>query len=377
MAERASLDWANVLAWRMERQHLTARRPRGELQAVVGAIGGLHAQMLPAAELAAWARLDGLRPGDLEAELWERRSLVKTWAMRGTLHLLPAGEYGLWQAALDTYDHYLKGAWLRGFGIERGELDLLLDTVRDVLGGEGQTRDELAEAVAAAAGSPALGEKLGDSWGAYLKPASFRGSLCFGPNRGRNVTFVSPAAWLGGASGGPAPEEALAEVTRRYLGVYGPATAAEYSRWWGPRRPAQATRQFRALGEEAVEVDVEGEPHWALAAHVEAMAGARPSGAVRLLPAFDPYVIASARDAPAILAPERKARVHRPQGWISPVLLVDGRIEGVWSHERAGGRLTVTVEPFGALPGAVREGAEAEAGRLAAFFGDALALEWA
>ena len=376
MAERASLAWANALAWRMERQFLTARRPREELQAVVGAIGGLHAQMLPAAELAAWARIDGLRPGDLEAELWERRSLVKTWAMRGTLHLLPAGEYGLWQAALDTYDHYLKGAWLRGFGIERGELDLLLDTVRDVLGGEGQTRDELAEAVAVAAGSPALGEKLGDSWGAYLKPASFRGALCFGPNRGRNVTFVSPAAWLG-ASGGPAPEEALAEVTRRYLGVYGPATAAEYSRWWGPRRPAQATRQFRALGEEAVEVDVEGEPHWALAAHVGAMAGAGPSGAVRLLPAFDPYVIASARDAPAILAPERKARVHRPQGWISPVLLVDGRIEGVWSHERASGRLSVTVEPFGALPGAVREGAEAEAGRLAAFFGEALALEWA
>ena len=376
MAERARLNWANALAWRMERQFLTERRPREELGAVVGAIGGLHAQMLPAAELAAWARIDGLRPGDLDAELWERRSLVKTWAMRGTLHLLPAGEYGLWQAALDTYDHYLKGAWLRGFGIEREELDLLLDTVRGVLGGEGLTRDELAEAVAVAAGSPALGEKLRDSWGAYLKPASFRGSLCFGPSRGRNVTFVSPSAWLG-ASGGPAPEEALAEVTRRYLGVYGPATAAEYSRWWGPRRPAQATRYLRALGDEAVEVDVEGEPHWALAAQAGAMAGATPSGAVRLAPAFDPYVIASARDVPAILAPEHKARVHRPQGWISPVLLADGRIEGVWSHERAGGRLRVRIEPFGALPGAVREAAEAEAGRLAAFFGEELALEWA
>ncbi len=359
----------------MERQQLVSRRPREELQAVVGEVGGLHAQVLSAAELAAWARVDGLRPGELEEELWERRSLVKTWAMRGTLHLLPAAEYGLWQAALDTYDHYLKGGWLRGFKITREELDLLLTKVREVLGGEGLTRDELAAAVAEASGSPALGEKLGDSWGAYLKPASFQGSLCFGPNRGRSVTFVSPGSWIEAGPGPPA-EEAVAEVTRRYLRAYGPATAAEYSRWWGPRRPAQATRAFRALGEEAVEVDVEGEAHWALAGEVEEIAKAAPQGAVRLLPAFDPYVIGSARDVPAILDPDHKARVHRPQGWISPVLLVNGRIEGVWSHERKGGRLSVRVEPFEALPDGPRQGAEAEAERLAAFFGDELALEW-
>ncbi len=359
----------------MEQQQLVSRRPREELLGVVATIGGLHGQVLASAELAAWARVEGLQPGALDAELWERRSLVKTWAMRGTLHLLPASEYGLWQAALDTYDHYLKGAWLRGFKITREELDLLLDTVREVLGAEGLTRDELAEAVAAAAGSPALGEKLADSWGAYLKPASFRGSLCFGPNQGRNVTFVSPRAWLG-ATARPSPEEAIAEVTRRYLGAYGPATAAEYSRWWGPRRPAQATRYLRALGEEAVEVEVEGEPHWALREQIADIASAEPRGAVHLLPAFDPYVIGSARDVPAILAPEHKTRVHRPQGWISPVLLVDGRIEGVWSHERAKGHLSVTIEPFGELPASARERAEGEAQHLAGFFGDELELEW-
>lgn len=359
----------------MERQQLASRRPREDLQAVVGEIGGLHAQVLSAAELAAWARVEGLRPAELEDELWERRSLVKTWAMRGTLHLLPAAEYGLWQAALDTYDHYLKGGWLRGFSITREELDLLLATVREVLGGEGLTREELAEAVADASGSPALGEKLGDSWGAYLKPASFQGSLCFGPSRGRSVTFVSPREWIE-AGPGPPGDEAVAEVTRRYLGAHGPATAAEYSRWWGPRRPAQATRSFRALGEEAVEVDIEGEPHWALAEQVEAIAKAAPRGAVRLLPAFDPYVIGAARDVPSILEPEHKGRVHRPQGWISPVLLVDGRIEGVWSYERGRGRLSVRVEPFGEVGDDIRRGAEAEAERLAMFHGDGLALEW-
>ena len=62
----------------MTRQQLFTRRPREELTEVVGMVGGLHAQVLSSAELAAWARIDGLQPGELEAEVWEHRSLAKT-----------------------------------------------------------------------------------------------------------------------------------------------------------------------------------------------------------------------------------------------------------------------------------------------------------
>jgi hypothetical protein len=79
-----------------------------------------------------------------------------------------------------------------------------------------------------------------------------------------------------------------------------------------------------------------------------------------------------------VLAAEQRARVYRPQGWLSPVLLVDGRIEGVWRHERKGGRVTVVVEPFGDVAEHVRAGAEAQAQRLAAFLGGELEqLSWA
>ena len=147
----------------MERQHLVSRRPRGELSAVVARIGGLHGQVLSSAELAAWARVEGLRPGDLESELWERRSLVKTWAMRGTFHLLPAAEYGLSQAALDTFDHYRKGAWLRGFKITHEELDLLLDAVRDVLVGStpARTGDPLPAGTGRGGGRGGRGGRVG------------------------------------------------------------------------------------------------------------------------------------------------------------------------------------------------------------------------
>ena len=84
MSASAELGWPSVLAHRMERQFLTERRPREELTAVAGAIGGLHAQSLPAAELAAWARIDGLRPGELERELYAQE--YRKWLLIPRVH---------------------------------------------------------------------------------------------------------------------------------------------------------------------------------------------------------------------------------------------------------------------------------------------------
>jgi hypothetical protein len=69
-------------------------------------------------------------------------------------------------------------------------------------------------------------------------------------------------------------------------------------------------------------------------------------------------------------------RVYRPQGWLSPVLLVDGRVAGTWRHERRGDRLAVAVEPFAALPARTKKAVAGEAERLAAFTGGTLELTW-
>jgi winged helix DNA-binding protein len=105
-------------------------------------------------------------------------------------------------------------------------------------------------------------------------------------------------------------------------------------------------------------------------------AEATPGNIVRLLPGFDQWVVGASRTAPAQLDPEHKARVYRPQGWLSPVLLVNGRMEGVWRHERKGRRLIVELEPFGRLPRWARTQAEREASRLADFLGGELSLSW-
>jgi hypothetical protein len=98
---------------------------------------------------------------------------------------------------------------------------------------------------------------------------------------------------------------------------------------------------------------------------------------VRLLPAFDQYVITATRQADHLLPGPFGDRIYRPQGWLSPVLLVGGRMDGVWRQEAKRGRLRVTIEPFTRLPAWARRGAEAEAERLAAWTGGQLELDWA
>lgn len=353
------------MAWRLARQGLTAREPAGRMLELVSRICGLHAQLLSSAELSLWARLEGVTSQTVSGALWEDRTLVKTWAMRGTLHLLPASEYWTWQAALSTYDHYLKPPWFKYFEVSKERLEALIEAVAEALHGEVLTREELAQSVADRTGSPELGEKMRESWGALLKPASFQGKLCFGPGSGQKVRFTHPESWLGRRSGAD-PAGAVSEITRRFLGSNGPATRDDYARWWAVS-PAQALARIRKLGEEVTEVDVEGSRCWMLSDHVAEAASARALGKVNLVPAFDQYVIAATRHADNMMPGPFRSRVYRPQGWISPVLLVDGRMDGVWSHERKGNRLAVTVQPFTPLPAAAKEAAEQEASKLTGF----------
>ncbi|HYP47965.1 MAG TPA: winged helix DNA-binding domain-containing protein [Thermoleophilaceae bacterium] len=369
------LSCSQVMAWRMRRHGLCERAPVEEALDAVGRICGLHAQVMSSAELALWARVEELGREWVQEALWQERSLVKTWAMRGTLHLLPAREYALWQSALSSYDHYLKPAWSRAFGLSPERLEELLAAVASALEGEPLTREQLAAAVSESTGSAELGEKVLGSWGVYLKPASFRGLLIFGPSAGTNVRFTRPNGWLEPSE--PVEQEAaLAEVTRRYLSAHGPATREDLFRWWGGGTAARAGRRIEVLGEEVEQVSLEGKHAWMLRDQVGEAAGSEPHGVVRLLPAFDQYVVGATRRAPALLAAEHAPRVYRKAGWISPVLLVDGRMAGVWRHERKGRRLLVDIEPFEKQPKRVTAAAAAEASRLAGFLGGELTLSW-
>lgn len=360
------LSWEQALAWRMGRHHLVARATSVDFLRVVGEICGLHAQVMSSAELSLWARIDGLTGDEVQEALWQQRSLVKLWAMRGTLHLLPTAELGLWLAAIGTFT---------GPGTSDSAMEVLSGAVSRALDGRILTREELAVEVEHATGNLQLGEWVRFSWGSYLKATTYRGSLCFASSENGRIRFTSPESWVPGAIDKRDPSEALRQITRRFLAAYAPVTPTDLARWWaGGAAPSRGARMIAALGDEVAEVEVDGERAWALAQDVPTMIAAEPPDVVRLLPAFDPWVIGATRNSPTLQDPALRARIYRPQGWVSPVILVNGRMTGIWRHERKGRRLVVTVEPFATLPAWASTQVEAEAARLAAFLGCTLEL---
>jgi hypothetical protein len=344
------------------RRHLLDRRVSASPADVARTLCGLHAQLAASAELSVWARVEGLGRDDVREALEQERSLVKTWAMRGTLHLLAADDLALYVAVLGPRWDDPGGAWLRGFGVTKQQYDAILETVPKVLGARPRTREQLADKVGEVAG-PELREKLLSGWGALLKPSARRGHLCFGPNRGRNVTFVRPDRWLRELRRVD-EDEAKRELVRRFLSAYGPATADELGRWLGFR--ARLKPMLAALGDELVEVDAAGSPAWLLEGDLEDLGAAAKPKSVRLLPAFDPYVVGF-RPRGLFVDAEHEARIFRPQAWLSPVVLVGGRAAGIWARERRGRRLDVQVEPFAPLSAATRRAIRDEAERLGEF----------
>lgn len=361
------LSWDQVLTWRMSRHHLVERVEPASFLRVVGDICGLHAQLLSSAELSLWARTRGLERSAMQDAFWEQRSLVKLWAMRGTLHLLPADELGLWLAALGTYT---------GYGNSHPETDVLAEAVGQALAGQALTREELAVEVERITGSEEYAERVRFSWGSYLKPISFRGQLCFAESQNGLVRFTTPANWIQADITYLDPADALPEITRRFLSAYAPATETDLARWWlGGATPTRGRKMLEALDGEAVTVDLEGERVWVLARDLQEMASVRPANTVRLLPAFDPWVIGATRNSSAVLDPKYRERIYRRQGWVSPVLLVNGRMAGVWKYQKKGQRLIVSIEPFGRLPAWAGRQIEAETERLAEFLGGDLDLQ--
>jgi Winged helix DNA-binding domain len=372
------VSWEQALAWRMKRHHLQDRAPAADLVAVVARMCGLHAQVMSSVELALAARIDGLTRDAVREALWEQRTLVKLWAMRGTLHVLPADDLGLWLGGLRTYSR----GWPM-YGMADPVRLELADLVGRALRDNVLTRAELAAAVGTLSGSAETGDLLHGSWGGYLKPASFLGQLCFGPGDGQRVRFANPATWLPARPVPVDADDALGEIARRFLGVHGPAAPVDLAAWFGVNQ-AHARPMLAALGDAATQVRIDGRSYWMLAADVPDLLATAPTNVVRLLPGFDQWVVCATRRDGArsragpgepALDPAYRTRIYRLQGWVSPVVLVNGRMAGVWRHERRGRQIRIEIDPFRRLPRWTREPIRDESERIAAFLSGGAASE--
>lgn len=344
-------------AHRLARHHLD-RRQDDPLK-VVHDVVGIQAQVQSYGELSLWTRAEGVNSEWVRGALGGDRSLVKSWAMRGTLHLLTPDDYGLIGVALEGGRDRGWEYWLQQAGLPADYLVRLEEKVRiAVAGGEALTRRQLA----AATGD----ELLLGSWGSLLKPLMRRGVICFGPQRGPETTFVDEARWLGARSR-PEPEPARRELVRRFLTAYGPSNLAGFARWAGVEA-AWARRAWTEVEPELEVVQVAGKKLAVLREDIATLEQAEPSRVLRLLAGFDVYVIGHA-DKTLVYPSEHAARISRKSGWISPVVVIGGRAVGVWFHTLKPRHAEVKVELFEPLDGRLRKDLKAEVEALEGFFG--------
>jgi len=166
------------------------------MSTVVSDLCGVQSQVLSYAALAVWARVEGITMQDVQDALWKHRSLVKTWCMRGTLHLISASDLPLYVAARKT-TMVVKPDWLTP-EIDVEERKRIVRGIRDALDRQILTREQLAEEVVKRLGmSGSIRKHMLSGWGNLLYPAAEQGYLCFGPSKGSKVTFVRPDQWIG------------------------------------------------------------------------------------------------------------------------------------------------------------------------------------
>ncbi|WP_200304309.1 winged helix DNA-binding domain-containing protein [Streptomyces adelaidensis] len=347
------ITWEQASARRTERQYLRAPAPPGTPVAeVAGALLGAHAQVLSAAELSVGLRAEGMTRADVRAALWEDRTLVRTFGPRGTVHLLPTAELPFWTAALTAIP---SGASpfppdVR-LGAERAAQ--VVAAIGAALDGTTLTLDELGEEVVARTG-PWAGDRVmpafQDMWPRrrqVMHRAGRSGALCFGPDRGRKVTYTRPPHF----DPLPSADQALATLVRHYLRAYGPAAPRHFARW-AAAPGAWSDRLFASLAAsgEIERADFEGEPAWLAAGDTDFPADpASVLRGIRLLPYFDAYGIAAQPRERFFPGPAYERALARGQAGDYPLLLVDGVVAGVWHQRRRGSRTTVTVEPLGRL----------------------------
>ena len=313
---------------------------------------------------------------DIERALWQDRTMVKVWSMRGTLHLLPAHDLPLYVAALKPYRLKQEQRWMARYGVDAAAIEIMADAILSALSDRPLTRRELSQSLLPHLhrDTPQIQELIEHGWGGLGKYVCLQGDLCLGPNQGQEATFVRRDKWL--ASWDDIPGE-VAEVLllEHHLQAYGPATVQDFAAWAG-MAVRDARRIWDRLQGEMCTVAVEGKTAAILERDLPTLQDAELAvEEAHLLPNFDVYLLGH-RGKSHLIDDAYYKRVYRAAGWISPVVLINGRVAGVWSYTRRGKKLQVAVELFAVPSRRLRAAIERCAADVAEFFDSSLELTY-
>jgi hypothetical protein len=333
----------------LARQLLLERQELPALEAI-GRVAGLQAQASVPPFVGLWTRLQGFDESELQA-LIDERKVVRATMMRHTIHFVDADDYG-WlrqtiQPALDS--NFGSQTKKRLAGVD---LEPFLDAARSGFAERPITFAEVKELIRSLAPDADI-DAIAYGVRTHLR-------LIGVPNGSRwrfggRAPFAPAEDWLGR----PLPEQGdPAEMVRRYLAAFGPATPADATAWSGVTGLRAVFEEL--CGELRVFRDERGRQLF------DVPDGPLPDGEtpapVRFLPEFDNTLLGH-RDRTRVIADEHRPLVYQSAGWMLGAILLDGFATAAW-------RITdgeLTIEPFRRLTKAERQALEPEADALRAW----------
>ncbi|MFG1885430.1 winged helix DNA-binding domain-containing protein [Micromonospora sp. NPDC049102] len=366
----ADLSAAEALALRMTslllRPH-PANRP-DTVAEVVEWFGAMQAQDLASGLWSLGARLPGSTVADVQAAL-ERREALRTWPMRGTVHLVPPVDTR-WMLELTGVRAMSGSATRRAqLGLTEADEARALDVLGAALAGGGRLTRAQCLAALQAAGIGTDGQR-----GYHLLwYASVRGVTCVAPTVGTEQTFVLLDEWAP-EQRRPERDEALALLAHRYVRGHGPVTDREFAGWSGLTL-TDARRGLAAADDLLSTVRVDGEPMYVDAALADTPRV--PAVGVVALPGFDEYLLGY-RDRTLMLdTAHRAAVVPGNNGIFQATVVRAGRVVGVWKRKVGREAVTLTVRPLTPLAAGGRTDVERALTRYADFLGLPPRFDWA
>jgi hypothetical protein len=331
MTKETKLSLKEIGRATLARQMLLERE-RVAVPEAIERLGCLQAQEPRPPFAALWSRVEGFAADDLRDALHARK-VVRSPLMRATLHLMSAADYPPLRPALQPVMANWMVARTRGLDRER-----VVTRARELLEDEPRTMGELRALLAKSF--------PGDDERGLAAVARRELPLVMVPSDERwgfprDSRFAPANRWLRRKVAAEAGPDGL---IRRYLGAFGPATAADFQTWSGLGSARDAFERLRP--ELAAFRDPRGRELFDLPDAPRP--GADAPAPVRLLPDFDSLVLAH-DDRSRVISDEHRGLVATKNLRVRATFLVDGIVGGTWSAKRSGKRATLSIEPFGRL----------------------------
>ncbi len=376
---QAALSAAEALALRMAslllRDAGTAPAPTGVAD-VVTWFGAMQSQDLGSGLWSLGVRLPGRTQADIEAAL-ERREALRTWPMRGTVHLVPARD-ARWMLEVTGQRAFDGAAARRAYlGLSDEHANAAVDALATALAGGGRKTRAECVAVFESSGVPSSG-----SLGYHLLwYASQQGVTCIAPNVGKEQTFVLLDEWVPDAHR-PGRDQGLALLALRYFRSHGPTTRQDFAGWTG-LTAADAKRGIAGAGEQLVTVAVEGREMIMAAAALDAVSAAGGAAVAGLgddemwvLPGFDEYLLGFKDRSMMLDADHKQAIIPGGNGVFRPTVVRAGRVVGTWRRAVGRTKVTVDVQPLVRLARTDRARVESALQPYGFFVGRPVEVRW-